>query len=333
MDIAANGEAAGPQQEGLRYATEGPKFDQIAADSLPRDALITDRYTGQEFTEREGIHSLDTWLHQVYERAIAADDRATVELVDAFRANLVYIGSNELDTAIDNMAGHILEAVTAGRESYIYYANDRSERHIALLLAERLSTIISEVNTDLYDEIHMSRVDSVTAAKVASKGDKSVKIFVVDDFVLSGVRIRGAASNAVAELVRQGIDEAEAVGIVEALVVAAKRAPESYEVSARHEDGDVARYPLPMYAYYGAPQYTDGDGHYLVDSGASITGSHCSTDYGFTSVVDQLHRKYPDINISGLPIQIQRPYDAPLGSSQASAYEARVAKAQRQFPL
>lgn len=326
-------------QEYCHYAAQGPTFASIAErDAAGRDYVFHQRVRNDEggiptHTEQQGIEQLDSFLSRVADVAAHTENNLLRDEVEAFRQNLVFIGEPERAAAIDGMAHHILEKMERGEEIYIYYSNTRSEQYTALLLTERLEALLAPINKDALKEIHVSPSSRAIADQVATSNEQSA-VIVVDDFALSGTRTRGGVTRMQDALLAKGFSQEQALDMIEANLIAARR-KDSYKVSPVG-DGK-AEVPFRMFAYYAVDEYFDEDGKWRFYPGASVTGSHCSTDYGFESVIEDFNKA---LGLAGEPRQevwltnIRRPYDGATWSSDPDPeYLERTAHMEERFGI
>lgn len=328
---------------GIREYTTGapaPRFNEIVHtnpddrnEELKRRVWSTTE-PEQQFTEKEGLLQLDAFLDEVQSVAERTENTELTEEVTAFRDNLVFVGEIEMHTAVDGIAQRILERMQKGHEIYIYFANTRSEQYIAILLAERLEALLRPINRDALGEIHLSRDDLAIAQHIRRSKEFS-SIFVVDDFSLSGVRIKGDVGTMQASLLKEGFTQAQALAMIEADLIASDENM-TYEVPDVTQQGQYV--PFPVFSYYGVPEYKNSQGQWFFHPGVSITGAHCATDYGFENVIkgfNEALKKAGSSEVTVLLTDLYKPYGAinRQGTEFDRRYKSRVTRMEQLFPL
>ena len=194
--------------------------------------------------------------------------------------------------------------------------------------------MLSSVNEDALKEVHVSH--SATAiAEQAAKSKESPAIIVVDDFAITGVRIGGAAKKMWLALLEQGYTQEEAHNLIEVDVMAARR-KEAYTYNSG-ERGNV-NLPFHLFAHYAVDEYTNSEGEWYFNPGISVTGSHCSTDYGFERVLGDFAnvlKRAGEPNEAVWLTYIRRPYEDATrsGSTIDQAYLQRLTHMEDQFGI
>lgn len=245
------------------------------------------RRTDEErvFTEREGIDDLIEFIDLTINTAREHGDKEIEEAATLFGQNLVYVGETELQIATQGIAQHLVDEARKGKEIIVFPVLQRSEKYISLRVLEEID-YLTEENHELRERINLTSSYKAMVKKAKESGNNCL-ISVPDDFVVSGSRIQGFASRVYISLVEAGYPPSQAASMIEADVVAAplRSNGKVYEVS--HDEN---RERLQIFSYYGVPEFRNKEGERVVDTGASATGSHSSTDYGYETTLEKFHK-------------------------------------------
>jgi|SRR6185437_15393693 len=294
-----------------------------------------------ELTERECLVQLDSFLTRVENIAASSNNERLDHEVKAFRDNLVFIGAPERAKAIDAIAARIIEKMAQGDEIYFYYQSTRSEQYVSLLVIERLTQLLTELNPDALHEIHFSNSPYAIAQHIRN-GKEKASVIIADDFAISGIQIRGNVGNMVAGLVHSGYTREEALRMVEVNLIASAARPDDYRLYPNKEGSAP---PFQVFSYYAVPEYRDENGIWWFHPGVSMTGAHSTGDYGFEQVLKHFQKElvqsdqwdatgmesYTDLLLA----RIKRPYDPsdPTSMDKDPEYAARITRAEQLSPL
>lgn len=281
-----------------QFAKEGPRFIDVLQDlegrenpvqSFDRPSAKTDwRKPVRSFSEADGLIDLGKFLDKTMDLATQAGDEKVREETALFAQNLVFIGEKELREATAGIADHLVETASLGVDCAIYVHNVRSERYIALRVMEEFDRLTDD-RPELKRKVKITRM-SDRAVELCLQNPDNSRLVVVDDFAVSGTRIRGAAEKAANGLVEGGMAPEKAAEITEACLVACPKRSNgtAYEILLKNGNQDSARYPLRVFSYFSAQEYYNTEGKWAVYPGVSLTGTHSSVDYGFEEEVEQL---------------------------------------------
>lgn len=313
----------------LTCIKDGPTLSEVIAKETPRDnkinSILQDDTTdwkkvGREFTEREGLQDLSNFLDLTVQRAQQTNATDTLKEATALRDNLVYVGESELQEATAGLAEHVKSRVEQGKSVFLYIAGNRSERYISMRIMEEFDAI-TEDNQDIRRHVRFSNNPDTIAEQVAQNPNSEVMI--PDDFVFSGSRIQ--ESNGKME---RALQKAGNTQKVETLLIAAPS--DKYTSETMPVD--------KITAYYGLKTEPLKN---LVFTGIAVTGSHCSTDYGFEAPIRDFQKFLKD---NGQEVQtpllmnIVRPYDNESTSATFVGYkdpelQQRWGKIERKYSL
>lgn len=187
-------------EQGVTYTKAGLTLQQVLSDSNPRDNFMhpnrlydPDAKKPETFTEREGLINLDNFLGRIIREAEEIGDATTTSLAKNIREHLVYVGEVELQEAVHGIAERILTTASAGRDVFISIGGLRSERYISLRVLQEIDRLTEE-HKEVRQRVRMGEYKQDTIAeKCYEQRDKAPKIYVLDDFVVSGARIGGQA--------------------------------------------------------------------------------------------------------------------------------------------
>jgi len=138
-------------------------------------------------------------------------------------------------------------------------------------------------------------------------------------------------------LIKVGYNTEEAVKMVEANVCAAPRRRGDSKLEYRGVDNK--NMPLNVYSYFSVPEYVDSHGKWPVFPGVSMTGAHCSVDYGFEAELEKMQRYLLGKGIvMDMPLltHIKRPYELKDGVSddyKDEELQGRWTKIQKKYEL
>lgn len=294
------------------YQQPGPKFIDLARDGKDRNNKLTStikndetdwKPVGRVFTEREGLTNLELYLNNVQ---IELDKLPTPEAgvlkktIEVFRENLVFVGENELRTALNGMANHVIELAREGNLVYLYSYGPRSERYVTLRVLEQVDTLLEE-NPELKAKIKFSE-NEARIFEHWGDGITNPKILIPDDFLVSGTTIVGKMGRINTFFKSKGIENPES--FIEALLVTSpKRSGD--QLKRNLKDGSI-------FSYYGIDLFKSVGGVSL-RTGMSVTGSHASTDYAFEDEIEYIQNflKNNRLQVPELPFlyKVDRPYE------------------------
>lgn len=329
-------ETDGQREEAVRsveeFFAEGPKFKDILHDSVDRSNHLSsevrppplvNRFLWREvpdgerartFTEREGLGDLDVFLETTIDTARNVGDTEVLDRATFIRDNLVFIGENELQEAINGIAERAISAVSQGQDVFIATVGLRSERYISLRVLEQIDQLTAD-NPKLRKRIHFSENIEEIAQKLKSLDGKG-KIVIPDDFAVSGNRVEAFAGRVFDGLLSQGYSPEEAMFLIEVNVITDVDKSDSNKTD-RHilrrqlDNGEQFEQAINVFSYYHVnyPRRPDGGTHVM---GGAMTGSHASVDYGFEMPMEDFQRFLFENGIklqNPLLTRIKRPYD------------------------
>lgn len=201
-----------------------------------------------------------------------------VQDIKEFKENLVYINNVEFEKATEVMAERIVADAEAGNIVGVFSYADRSPQYVCVKVLDKVRRILesaSNYNPDEAERIKGNIVYSDSAnglvrdtAKRNQQDDAPIKMYVVDDFLVSGNRMRGGITR-LTKTVDAIVGSQDGIRI-QGLVICAV---------PNEEDG----YP---------GQKIDVDAVYQPKSGETRTsmamaGSWSSTDYGYENELDK----------------------------------------------
>lgn len=297
------------------YLKEGPKLSEVLSRAEPRDNIISstiqDESTDWEkvervFTEKEGLEDLTGFLDKTIQVAGEVQDQQILNTANALKENLVYVGEIELKEAIAWLAARIKAQAQEGKNIFLYIGGNRSERYITMRILEEFDAITEE-SPSVRDRVRAS--DNPFRIAEAMSNSHDTIAMIADDFMLSGSRMQAFNGNMQAALIESGMKIEDIRERLHSLLVAAPtNMPED-----RFPFGNVS-------AYYGLKtKPLEG----ILFTGVAITGSHCSTDYGFESPMRDF-QKFLQENGYQVPkpllTDIQRPYDNESTGASFTSY-------------
>ncbi len=246
-------------------------------------------------SEKEAVENTIGFLELVRDVAGAGSDPYDKDIyneVNAYLENLRYIGEYEFDKAIDFFANMILRQIEAGEKVTFYVPGVRSELYVTAKLIESIRSKYYQ------DEKEKPPLPLRYTSHASNIPVDSSRVYIADDFIITGGRIRSSCEN---------VELSDPIQL-EKLEIIAVCASDSQDIS-------VLDRTIPIKAYYGVNEYTYGTEQLVNVGGVSITGSHCSTDYGFEVVLTRYKRflstkgkSYTEL----LPVGIRRPYQRSL---------------------
>lgn len=297
----------------LNSSKIGPRFVDILKDldersnlikSNPSFSSIDQKRPQKTFTEKEGLEDLARFLDHMEQSALKKNDTKALNDVRAFRENLVYVGEKELSEALRAIADRVIQRAQGGQDVVVYAAGLRSERYISLRIMDYIDQLTVN-DSSLRGKIRFS-TNADDIAKYCRETARNCFIVVPDDFAVSGTRSKGFTDRIDARLKSIGFNDAERQGMIE-LNLVAQNARLGTEWSSWEQS--------QFFSYYKVPAYADSNGQAYFYPGVSMTGSHSSTDYGFETVVEELHKIDWTVTEPPLLTSISRPYEFVEGSS------------------
>lgn len=318
QDLQERAEFSGEQ----RFIKIAPRAVDIANDDTRTNTIQTSVFVDGEwavypdrhkppriFTESEGLKDLITFLDRVERKASEVGDNELRNLVVAMREHIAFIGDREFIEATDAIAQRMIDMINTGKQVYVDLIKLRSERYTCLRILESFHALTEDV-PELRRNVKLGRAWEV--AEACADNIANSHIVVPDDFGVSGNRISGATFLMQDELRKCGISANDALRSIEATLIAM---PQEI-VQGRLEVRDQL---FNLFAYYGVPEYRDPTGVQYVFTGVSMSGAHCSVDYGFETELDRMYRFMKDHGESvDVPLlaHIKRPYESAPHASE-----------------
>uniref|UniRef100_A0A7C5YUM1 Uncharacterized protein n=1 Tax=candidate division CPR3 bacterium TaxID=2268181 RepID=A0A7C5YUM1_UNCC3 len=259
-------------------------------------------------TEGQAVIETVQYIERVIDEARKIGDYDTARRATLLLENLVFIGEKELQEAISAIASRLLERAKEGKTVVIFFGGLRSERYIALRVLEQIDKMITEISEDedrerLHQNIRISG-NSEKVAKLAERKNWNCLVAVCDDFILSGTRIKGFLWSVLNRLIERGVTLDQALEIVEVEVIATHGS--FIQKGLKTEEGTPTERNFKVFSYYVAPEYCYDETHWVFYPGASVTGSHCSVDYGFEAIIDMWRKEFPGLKLPPLYRIIRR---------------------------
>ncbi len=284
---------------------DASRTNAIHSQYRPETPSIYHRVEIQErdFTEADGLQDLITFLDQVEVKAQAVGETEIAETAGAMRENIAFIGDREFTEATDAIAGHMINLVKNGKRVYVDVVKLRSERYTSLRILESFHKL-TEAEPELRDQVKLGRAYDI--AEECSADIANSHILVPDDFGVSGNRICGATYNMQDMLRKKGISANDALRSIEATLIAMPNEVVQGRLKVRDQ-------LFSLFAYYGVPEYRKPDGGSYVFTGVSMSGAHCSVDYGFEVDLDRFTRfmrEQGETVTTPLLTHIRRPYES-----------------------
>ena len=265
------------------------------------DFVTRERLEAKEFTEKEGVQDLINFIEKT--RSVASESEhpeaaKILEVTNAFRENLILLTQNELEKGAEKFAQHWLEKLHSGKEIFVYVAGARSERYITLLILEAFDKLCSN-KAERGNKLKVS-FDTNEIVNSFKKSDNPL-IIIADDFAISKTRIRGFASQVLNKLIESGVNEKEAALSIESNLLAMGESKATFGSSEQE---------MKIVSHLEVPEYKGSDDKWLVFPGISISGTHCTVDYGYEQVLENFREFLNKHNISYKPLlyNIERPY-------------------------
>lgn len=306
------------RSEGTLFIKDGPTIQQLLDSKKDRSNIInlTASYEwnkhANEITEQEGLENLLFFLDETIRLANEVNNTEVAKTAKGFKENLVYIGENELKEAISEMVKYLIKKIEQGQDIYIYIFNHRSEKYIAIRILDEFHKQTAD-KENLREKMHFSRDYTKIAKKIMEDKINNPHVIIPDDFILSGTRISNSA-NILQALIEQGMSPEKATSSIEAMVIGSRDRKILISNKRKDPNKTVDEFRLNIYSYYQTKEYFDENGKWCVFPGISLTGSHCSTDYGYEDELLKLKKFHEEhnneINTRGLPVNIERPYSA-----------------------
>lgn len=306
QDLVERSEFAGEQQ----WVMEAPRAIDMYGD-VDRTNIIRSEFVEntprryqvheREFTEIEGLQDLISFLDAVERKATEVDNTELSATAAAMRENFRFIGDKEFNEATTVIAQRMVEKIREGKQVYVNIIKQRSERYTCLRILEAFSAL-TEQEPSLRESVKLGGQHDI--AQVAKDDIANSHIVVADDFAVSGNRINGGTYRMMEYLHAEGISYNDALRAIEATIIA-------MPVSLYESRLTVRDQPYNLFSVYGVPEYRKPDGGLYVFTGVSMSGAHCSVDYGFECDLDQMSTFMRD---QGEPVttplltHIDRPY-------------------------
>ncbi len=265
------------QENEKTWKEESPTIQDIALDfiddeSRPNPVLEQVSYTYpniyarpieqlNRFTESEAVTKVIAFLKFVGKTAMDHNDNSVVENANLFLENLRYIGKKELDTAVNYFAEKTNEDISAGQKVGFYIPpSGRSELYITYRILEQMK----RKSSGAYFTFNPNSITQNTD-----------KVCIADDFAISGTRIRSFYTSLVES-------NPNYHGSIECMLIAAPKTFDSKSISSRERP--------TVTTFYGIDEYRNSQGKGITIGGKiSVTGSHCATDYGFKTNIEEFH--------------------------------------------
>lgn len=263
----------------------------------------------RDFTEVDGLQDLIAFLDQVEAKARAVGETDIMETAAGMRENIRFIGDREFTEATDAIAVHMIEMIHNGKMVYVDVVKLRSERYTCLRILESFQKL-TETETDLRDKVKLGSAYNI--AEECSDNIANSHILVPDDFGVSGNRICGATYVMQDALRKKGISANDALRSMEATLIAMPNEVVQDRLKVRDQ-------LFNLFAYYGVPEYRKPDGGAYVFTGVSMSGAHCSVDYGFEVDLDRFTRFMRDQGeaiTTPLLTHIRRPYESKASTAE-----------------
>lgn len=296
-----------PQTEQL-WQLEAPRISEMNLEGRvavveSKTAIATNEPT-RLFTEAEGIENLVAFLDHAISVATEKGNEQMLKLAQAFKENCRFVGEQEFTYAAEVIAEYIYGKVLERKTVYLAMMNNRSEKYTTLRILEAFDRL-TEGSPELRQFVKVSY--RFGKNDPAALDPENSHIIVPDDFVISGTRISSTVL-VIQRLEEAGISKEQAQDMCEAYVVALPVDTASQEklIAVNHEGYNLR-------GVYGVPKYHNPNGGLYVTGGVSISGTHCSVDYGFENPLERLG-SFLEQNDEGaepaLLTNIVRPYTA-----------------------
>ncbi len=283
------GENSPKPETKFTFVEPGPKFIDLLTDNKDRNNQLSSTFKNDEtgwkpvtriFTEREGLANLDLYLANTKKQLnslTTTEADLLGKTIETFKENLIFVGENELQTAISGMASHVTELARLDNLVYLYPYGPRSEKYITMRILEQVDVLL-ENNPDLKAKIKFSG-DEEKIFRNWGDGITNLKVLIPDDFWISGTTMMAKMARINKFFRSKGIESPES--FIEALLVASPRR-NADQLHRSLNDGSI-------FAYYGIPVFEPRDGISL-RTGLSVTGSHASTDYAFEDEIEYIQK-------------------------------------------
>lgn len=261
---------------------QAPKFAEIASKPYLSNAEVID-HEGNKHTEQAAIENLSTWLEEA-KRSVK--DPNIFQRVTELAADLRFIGSKELEKALEYFELELLKRLGAGEEIYLYSPYEsRSSNYLTYLL---LNSVMSKTDSDnkMLEKLHFTR-----NRYLKSRGPGS-RVITFDDFAITGTKISGAIGNLDQDI--QSNTDIE----VEVWLIASPP--------------NIQSITVPTISYYEL-QRSRGIGT------VHVVGTHCTTDYGYEDIIRDACRS----NVGLKPpifYECKRPYETKYSIATGTTY-------------
>ena len=293
------------------YERTAPTLDKTLA-SGERPNLLSSETAGSnspQFTEREGVLNLRSFLDSAIQVSRQTENKAVLQKAEAFRNKLAYIGEQELQEAISSLAKGFVESASVGKNTWIFVPGSRSEEYLTVRTLKEVDKM-TEQNQEARKHIKFSKNLHQIAESFKSALVPPEQLAILDDFVLSGSRVRGAAEKLINHFAAEGYKPEEIAKFVHIYAVASRKDEDPNRFSIQQGDQKIS---LGFQSYFGLEPALDEENNPLFFGTELVTGSHASTDYAFENPLDELkefmrQNGYETDNLP-LPEHLKRPYE------------------------
>jgi len=324
----------------ITFVQKGPRFVDVIRNPQDRinpiRSIFYDKQISKKieraFNEKEGLEDLLVFVDKTIDTAATNGDKQMEEEARLFKENLVFVGERELKEATIGIAKHLIEVAEKGKNIFIYWSNFKSERYISLRILEEIDYLTEEL-PEIRSKFKISN-GSQRIAKECKDLLGNCLVAVPDDFIVSGTKIGGFATGMYDSLVKAGYSPDKASEMIEADVIATTTHFEDFTIMI----GQERERGLKIFSFYKAEEYRNSKGEWAVSSGASFTGSHCSTDYCFENELERFSEYLESKNIklnTPLLTNIIRPYTINMQTRkyEDSELQAKWENVQRKYGI
>ncbi len=224
--------------------------------------------------ELEGVVELSSFIQLTKALALNKGELEIAQMAQVLEDTLVFIGEDEANFGIELIKQRLQKEVSGGKKVWVSGEGFRSERYFSLLLMRALH----KDGLTMENVRYLNREDKIgEEVSVSLRNGDKVKVVKVDDFCLSGVQAVGMLSGLGNSLIEADIPEGKIGNIVEYNSLAMK--------TYKNEGIKTYYGEVPVFSVFGVPPFVDVNG---TRYSQGITGSHCSTDYGFSDVIGRM---------------------------------------------
>ncbi len=285
-------------------------------------------------TEHDALVELQQYLEVAGGSELVTDNNAMI----AFEAHdilekLTFIGEKEYSEAAYAIAGYWKSLLAKNPQQQIYAATgyimndpmgmlDKGEIKSDKYLLEHVLENFSDEELSEYSSQIVTRPEDITAVSA-----KDLKVVFLDDWTISGTQLSQAAESFIEEFPQ--FTQAVEVQLIVADERRIKRGLIGPDFGSSRHSYHSKRESLPIRAYYLAPEspmtvYDEDD---TDESGARITGSHSTVDYGFQDNLRSMQRitelidrdelsetqkgEYDRLSTTPILAEVARPYRQP----------------------